>query len=306
MIDESVPGPDRSEFVSTREGFRLYTQSFEPDIDGAKQTTLLMIMGGNAPCFGFHDSLCRAIAESGYRVVRYDHRGAGRSSPVDFPAQSYPLTALAADAVDVINELGLAAPVVYGISTGGAIAQLLALDYPDAVSGLVLMATSPDYNVDPNTAPETGLPVPVPEWISLVHSMATKPATTHEELVADFLRGWQVCIGPAMPFDERYWRDLVEQTLQLPDNNSAAGAHQGPAVDAAPQRTERLASVRVPTVVIHGGNDVVLPPEHGRALARAIPDAHLVEIPELGHMFPPEFGPRLADILIDHLETVAR
>ena len=262
-----------------------------------------MIMGGNAPCFAFPDALCRAVTTAGYRVVRYDHRGAGHSSPVDFPAQRYPLSALAADAADVISELALGAPVVYGISTGGATAQLLALDHPELVSGLVLMATSPDYNVSPDKTPETGLPSPGREWVSLIHDMTANPAGTHDTIVADHLRAWKVCLGPAVTFNEQYWRELVEHTLRLPDN-PAPGAHQGPAIDAAPPRTERLADVGVPTMVLHGGHDVVLPPEHGRALAEAIPDARLIEIPELGHMFGPEFAGRLAALLIEHLDSV--
>src|SRR5690625_4369807 len=62
-------------------------------------------------------------------------------NPGGFPAQRYPLSALAKDAVDIINELGLGAPGVSGISTGEATAQLLALELPELVSGLVLMAT---------------------------------------------------------------------------------------------------------------------------------------------------------------------
>lgn len=305
MTVELAFGPDRSEFVRTREDLRLHAEIFEPAVSADEPSTLLMIMGGNAPCFAFPDSLCRAVAAAGHRVVRYDHRGAGRSSSVDFPAQSYPLTALAADAADVIRELALDAPVVFGISTGGATAQLLALDHPAAVSGLILMATSPDYNVNPDIPPESGLPGPGPDWVSLVHDMAANPAIGHDAMVADYLRGWQACVGPAMSFDEDYWRALVERTLQSPDN-PAPGAHQGPAVDAAPPRAGRLPSIRVPTMVIHGGHDVVLPPEHGRALAEAIGGSRLVEIPELGHMFPPEFTPRLADLLIDHIGTVAR
>lgn len=304
MKEPSPVGPDRSEFVTTRDGLRLHTQTFEP-AGAASGPALLMIMGGNAPCWAFPDSLCRAVAAAGHRVVRYDHRGAGHSSPVDFPAQAYALTDLAADAAEVIDQLDVQAPVVYGISTGGATAQLLALEHPASVSGLVLMSSSPDYNVDPDTPPETGLAGPGQDWVSLVHSMAGNPAGTHEEIVADYLRGWRVCIGPAMPFDEDYWRELVEKTLRLPDNPTP-GVHQGPAVDAAPPRTGRLSAVRVPTLVIHGGHDVLLPPEHGRALAEAIPGARLLEVPELGQMFTPEFCPKLAELLLEHIGTLTR
>ncbi|MBA0050076.1 alpha/beta fold hydrolase [Streptomyces sp. AJS327] len=295
--------PDHTEFVTTRAGHLLHTETFEPATPSASTPrTLLMIMGGNAPCFAFPSPLCRAIADAGHRVVRYDHRGAGYSSPVHHPAESYALDDLASDAAEVVEGLRLGAPVVYGISTGGAVAQLLALDHPERVSGLVLMATSPDYNVTPSLPPESGLPLPGPEWRSLVESLAASPPTVHAEVVESFLDAWRVCVGPETPFDEGHWRGLVERTLSLP-GNPTPGAHQGPAVDAAPPRTERLAAVRVPTLVIHGGQDVVLPPEHGRALAAAIPDARLVEIPELGHMFTPEFAPRLAELLVEHLES---
>ena len=315
-MQSTTAGPDHTESVLTTDGLRLHTETFAPGPashgstrdteDPAAVRTLLMVMGGNAPCFAFPDPLCRKIADAGYRVVRYDHRGAGYSSPVSLPEQSYPLTTLASDAATVIGQLRLGAPVVYGISTGGATAQLLALDHPEKVSGLVLMATSPDYNVDPDKPPETGLPRPADEWSSLVRQMAATPATGHTGVVNDYVQGWRVCIGPDMPFDEEYWHGLVERTLALPDN-PAPGAHQGPAVDSAPPRTERLSEVRVPTLVIHGGRDVLLPPEHGRALADAIPQADLCEVPELGHMFPPEFSTRLAELITGHMaQTAAR
>lgn len=316
----TTAGPDRTESVRTTDGARLHTETFLPQTEtflaaaDAHDTTaesagpahtLLMVMGGNAPCFAFPDPLCRTIADAGYRVVRYDHRGAGSSSPVDLPERSYPLTTLASDAATVIDRLGLGTPVVYGISTGGATAQLLALDHPEKVAGLVLMATSPDYNADPEKAPEEGLPPATDEWRTLVRRMATAPATGHTELVHDYVESWRVCVGPRMPFDEEYWHGLVERTLALPDN-PAPGAHQGPAIDSAPPRTERLAGVRVPTLVIHGGRDALLPPEHGRALADAIPHADLREIPELGHMFPPEFSGRLAELIVGHMSLSAR
>ncbi|AHI00900.1 alpha/beta fold hydrolase [Kutzneria albida] len=272
-------------FVTARSGYRLHFDSFGSPEDPA----LLMIMGGNAPCFAYSEQLCTALAQRGNHVVRYDHRGAGHSSPVDWPAQAYGLDELAEDAADVLTELGLGPARVLGVSTGGAVAQLLALDHAELVSGLVLIATSPDYNVDPSKPPVTGLPLPGREWVELVPNLPADP-------VAAYLHAWRVTVGPAVPFDLDYWTGLVQRTLALPEN-PAPGVHQGPAVDAAPPRTERLASLTVPTLVVHGGHDVVLPPEHGRALAAAIPGAKLVEVPELGHMFAPSFHDQLVALV---------
>jgi len=290
--EESGEGADWSGYVTARSGYRLFAERFGPE-DGPG---LLMVMGGNAPCFVFPDRLCRGLADRGYRVVRYDHRGAGRSSPVAYPQDAYRLGDLAEDAADVVRGLHLGPALVFGISTGGAVAQLLALEHGALVRELVLMSTSPDYNVDPSRPPETGLPLPGPEWTSLVARMSARPPLEHDDVVRDLLEGWQLCVGPAMPFEEAYWRDVAERTLRLPQNR-APGVHQGPAVDAAPPRTGRLADVRVPALVIHGGHDAVLPPAHGRALAGAIPGARLVELPALGHMFPYAFCDELGALI---------
>ncbi len=275
--------------IAARSGYQLCFDSFGEQSNLA----LLMIMGGNAPRFAFSDQLCQALASHGNRVVRYDHRGAGESSPVDWPAQAYQLDDLADDAADVIESLGLAPACVFGVSTGGAVAQLLALHRPELVRSLVLMSTSPDYNVDPAKPPQTGLPLPKQEWVSLLAGMANNPPT---DLAAAYLRSWRVTVGPAASFEHDYWAALIQRTLRLPANPAPA-LHQGPAVDAAPPRTEQLARIAAPTLVIHGLQDVVLPPAHGRALAAAIPGAELVEVSELGHMFDPSFDDQLVKLI---------
>lgn len=287
-------GADWAGHVHARSGYRLFAESFGPESAPA----LLMIMGGNAPCFVFPDRLCRRLVDHGYRVVRYDHRGAGGSSPVAYPEDAYRLDDLAEDAADVIRCLGLGTALVFGISTGGAVAQLLALDHAALVDGLVLMSTSPDYNVDPVKPPETGLPLPGEEWTSLVTRMSEQPPLELDDVVRDFVAGWRLCIGPKMPFEETYWRNVAERVLRLPEN-AAPGRHQGPAVDAAPPRTARLGQVQTPALVIHGGHDMLLPPAHGRALTEAIPGARLHEVADLGHMFPYAFCDELSDLIAD-------
>lgn len=84
-------------------GLRLSTETF----GNADNPALLLIMGGNASAFAFPDDFCHSLADHGYQVVRYDHRGAGGSTPVDYPRESYELKDLAADAAEVICGLGL-------------------------------------------------------------------------------------------------------------------------------------------------------------------------------------------------------
>src|SRR3989440_7862298 len=109
-------------------------------------------MGIGASMLWWEDAFCRMLADGGRFVIRYDHRDTGRSVTYEPGRPEYTSTDLIADAVGVLDAIGVAAAHVVGVSAGGAFAQLLALDYPNRVLSLVLISTSPA------TPGERGLP----------------------------------------------------------------------------------------------------------------------------------------------------
>jgi pimeloyl-ACP methyl ester carboxylesterase len=279
--------------ITTRDGLTLWTESFGDPADAA----ILLVMGGTAQGIVWPDELCRLLAASAYHVVRYDHRDTGRSSKCD---HDYDLSALAADAADVVAGLGLGPAHVVGQSLGGMAAQLLALQHPELVRSLVLLSSSPDANGDVSLLPETGLPGPLRPMLDRVAELTANPPTTREAKLDAAVAGWRVLVGPAAPFSEPYWRELVERAMRRAGEPDTAGQHLR-ALDRTPPLTARIGGIEVPTLVVHGEQDPVFPVEHGRELCRAIDGARLVELAGLGHIFPPQWSTIIHRLVLEHL-----
>ncbi|MEV5931485.1 alpha/beta fold hydrolase [Streptomyces sp. NPDC052079] len=261
--------------ITTRDGLRLWKETFGSRRDPA----VLLVMGGAAPGIVWPDELCRRLAAHGYFVVRYDHRDTGRS---DKSPGEYDLSAPASDAAEVITGLGPGATQVVGQSFGGMVAQLLALERRELVRSLVLLSSSPDANGDVRRPPRTGLP---------------GPRRPMRERVA---RLTQVLVEPVMPFDYAYWVDLVRRVSARGSDPETSGRHLT-ALDRTPPLTGRLPALDLPTLVVHGEQDSVFPPEHGEELRRVIPRARLWRMAGMGHIFPPYWSSTMCALIVDHL-----
>ncbi|MEU3840454.1 alpha/beta fold hydrolase [Streptomyces sp. NPDC028635] len=279
--------------ITTRDGLRLWTQTFGSRRDPA----VLLVMGGTVPGIVWPDELCRLLAADGYFVVRYDHRDTGRSGK---SRDEYDLSVPASDAAEVITGLGLGRAHVVGQSFGGMVAQLLALERPGLVRSLVLLSSSPDANGDVSRPPRTGLPGPRPAMVDRVARLSASPPRGPEELLAAAVDGWRVLVGPAVPFDRAYWEDLVRRVMARGELPDTSGRHLT-ALDRTPPLTGRLPALDVPTLVVHGEQDPVFPPEHGEELRRVIPRARLWRIAGMGHIFPPHWSPLIRELIVDHL-----
>ena len=105
---------------------------------------VLLIQGNGGSMLWWEDEFCTRLASAGRFVIRYDHRDTGRSVTYPPGEPGYVFTDLVEDAAGVLDVTGVDQAHVVGISMGGAIAQLLALDHPDRVASLTLISTSPD------------------------------------------------------------------------------------------------------------------------------------------------------------------
>ncbi|MFD7442870.1 alpha/beta fold hydrolase [Streptomyces sp. NPDC059909] len=281
--------------ITTKDGSRLWTETFGHPADPA----ILLVMGGTAQGIVWPDVLCELLAADGFFVVRYDHRDTGKSSKSD---GDYDLSALAADAADVIVGLGLAAAHVVGQSVGGMVAQLLALHRPELVRSLVLLSSSPDANGDVRVPPRTGLPGPRRPMLERAARLTASPPSGPREQFAAAVDGWRVLLGPTVAFDRSYWEGLVKRVMRRSVAPDTAGHHLA-ALDRTPPLTARIGAIDVPTLVVHGEQDPVFPLEHGRELCRAIPRARLWRIAGMGHIFPPHWAPVIRSLIVDHLRA---
>jgi pimeloyl-ACP methyl ester carboxylesterase len=222
-------------------GVELCTEAFGDPAD----PTILLVMGTGGSMLWWDERFCRMLADGGRFVVRYDHRDTGRSATYEPGRPGYRGTDLVADGAGVLDAYEISAAHVAGVSAGGALAQLLALDFPERVLSLVLISTSFAVSTD------RGLPPP-------------------SELA-----------GGQRTFDEAALRELARRDLERARDFAAARNHDLLPDDE--RSHEPLSSISAPTLVIHGSADPMFPPEHGEALAEEIPGARLLRLEGAGH-----------------------
>jgi pimeloyl-ACP methyl ester carboxylesterase len=257
---------------------------------------VLLIMGIAAQSIHWPDAFCHALADHGLQVVRFDNRDAGLSthltdaSPADLPAAlagdlspaSYTLSDMAADAVGLLDALGVEKAHVVGASMGGQIAQTMAIEHPGRVRSLTSMMSTTGN-------PSAGLPSA--EVLREVFS--GPPAVTRDEVIQQMLRAVRAVGSPGYPSDEK---EIAERAGRAYDRcyDPASIARQAVATVASGDRTGKLRHLKVPTLVIHGLADRMCDASGGRATAEAIPGAELILIEGMGHDLPPGLRSQLA------------
>jgi pimeloyl-ACP methyl ester carboxylesterase len=251
-------------------GVELCTEPF----GDAADPPILLIMGLGGSMLWWEERFCRMLADGGRFAIRYDHRDTGRSVTYEPGRPEYTGADLVADAAGVLDAYGIPAAHVVGVSAGGGLAQLLALDYPDRVLSLVLISTSPALPAGRELAPPTE---EFGRFLSTARVDWSDPDSVIDYLV-DYSR---VLAGGRRPFDEAEVRALVRRDVERARDFAATQNH-----DAIPDDGRShapLSSVAAPTLVMHGTADPMFPIEHGAALAGEIPDARLMTLEGAGH-----------------------
>ena len=267
-------------------------------IGDPRDPALLLIMGLGAHLTDWPDEFCRQLAANGLYVIRFDNRDAGLSGGFDELGEPdlaavlsgdepppYTLGDCARDAAGLLDALGIGRAHVAGVSMGGMIAQLLALDEPDRVLSLAsIMSTTGERAV--------GLPS-----MEAAVLLARPPAATREERIANAVAHSKVIGSPGFPTAEA---ELIRRAGAKHDRayRPAGTLRQSAAVLGTEDRTPRLRRVAVPTVVIHGEADVLIDVSGGHATAAAIPGATLVTIPGMGHNLPEDTWPQIIDAIV--------
>jgi pimeloyl-ACP methyl ester carboxylesterase len=262
---------------------RMHVNGVELCVDtlgGPEHPALLLIMGSGASMDWWEDELCRRLADGSRFVIRYDLRDTGRSVSYEPGAPDYTGGDLVADAVGVLDALDISRAHVVGMSMGGALAQIAALDHPGRVASLTLISTSPvtgEHSELPSMAPETFAAFSV-----------DPPDGSDREAVIDYqVHLARACASPARRFDEAAFREFAGRVLDRTTSIEASMRNHDLIASADPP-AGRLEDLRIPALVIHGRDDPVLPFGHGQALADAIPGAQLLPLEATGHELPRE------------------
>ena len=230
---------------------------------------LLLISGFGSQLIAMDEGFCELLATRGFLVVRFDNRDVGLSSRV---AEPYGLEDMAADAVGLLDYLGFPAAHVVGVSMGGMIAQLVAIGYPDRVLSLVSIMS------------HLGGGDAVPYEASIAEAWLAPAPSGREEYIEHSLRSQR--LNWAGDFDEEAARTRTSRAYDRAFDLEGV-ARQRKAIQAAPSRREALGGVGVPTLVIHGDADPLVPVANGIRTAAAIPGAELLVIRGMGHYNAP-------------------
>ncbi|MFE5734762.1 alpha/beta fold hydrolase [Streptomyces sp. NPDC056528] len=243
----------------------------------------LVLLAGGTTMLSWPDALCERLAAGGRRAVRYDLRDSGESTTADPEAPAYTLRDLAADAAALVGVLGGGPAHLAGIGVGGMVAQVAALDHPDAFSALTLVGTRavapgpPDDDLpDHDRATMRRLFAhPMPDW-------------TDREAVAEFAAAGAEVLGDdpaaARAVAARVWDRTPGAAPAVRTANHLGTVFS--ALDCAPRWRERLPGLGIPALVVHGRHDRFFPLGNGEALAREIPGARLLVLEEAATAIP--------------------
>ncbi len=255
---------------------------------------LVLIAGLGCQLIFFEDEFVQGLVDRAFRVIRMDNRDVGLSTwlddhPVDLAdvyaalaagevaPVPYTLSDMAADVVAVLDDAGVDRAHVLGVSLGGMIAQTLAIEHPDRVRSLALLSST-------TGAADVGQPSPE----ALEALLAPGPAATDRTTVVDADLAARAIWSTPGQFDEEWTRDYFGRCYDRAFH-PAGQPRQMAAVLTAPDREAALASLDVPTVVLHGTADTLVASDGGTRLAELIPGAEFVELDGMGHDLPPHF-----------------
>ena len=251
-------------------GVELCTESFGDPAD--PPILLVMGLGGSMLCW--EEGFCRLLAGHGRFVIRYDQRDTGRATTYAPGRPGYAGGDLLTDTVALLDDYGLVAAHLVGVSAGGALVQLLAFDFPDRVLSLVLISTSPAIPGD------RSLPPPTPAFNAFARS-ATVDWLDAGSVIDYRVAYARVLAGDQRRFDEAEVRDLVRRDVERANDFAAVQNHD--LLEEDDRHRTPLSTIAAPTLVIHGTADPMFPLAHGQALVREIPSARLLPLERAGH-----------------------
>jgi pimeloyl-ACP methyl ester carboxylesterase len=251
-------------------GVELCTEAFGDPAN----SPILLVMGMSGSMVWWEDGFSRMLAEGRRFVIRYDHRDTGRSVTYEPGRPGYTSADLVADAAGVLDAYGIPAAHVVGVSMGGALAQLFALDFADRVLSLVLISTS-------RALPGERVLPPPTEDLARFTAAARVDWSDAESVIEYLVEYSRVLAGGRRPFDEAAARELARRDLERARNFVAAQNHAFLSDDE--RSREPLSSIAAPTLVIHGTADPMFPIEHGQGLAEEIPGARVLTLEGAGH-----------------------
>jgi pimeloyl-ACP methyl ester carboxylesterase len=286
---------------------RLHVNQIEIEVEDTGEATrpaVLLIMGLGMQLIGWPDGFWQGLHAAGFRVIRMDNRDAGLSTSFDAAGvpnllwagmkhkfgwqqkPAYTLQDMAQDALGVLSALQVTRAHVVGVSMGGMIAQHVALTAPDKVLSLTSIMSSSGAE---------GLPAADPEVLKKMFGKPRQPGLVGA--LEHSLGLLQAIASPAFAQDAQAVRERVMAAMQR-SYRPAGVARQTLAVMSDTARADLLKQLRVPTLVVHGKADPLVPYACGEDTVHRIPGSRLLGIEGMGHDLPPAVVARLLEALV--------
>jgi pimeloyl-ACP methyl ester carboxylesterase len=264
----------------------LYYETFGADDD----PVLLLVNGLGSQCINFKTEFCERFAERGFRVVRFDNRDVGLSSHLK-GAPRYTVDDMAGDGFAVLDAVGANTAHIAGWSMGGMIVQAMSLWDPGRVLSMTSVMSAPG-------------PIAGERGPDVIAAFSAPGGTTRDEAAERQLAGLKAWGSPACFDVERITADAHAAYDRCWDPEGRA--RQAKAIGASPPREAALGSLRVPSLIVHGDADRLVPLVNGQATAAAIPGARLEIVEGMGHDYPPQYWDRLVTLITTHAEAAVR
>lgn len=278
---------ESKEIIIKTDSVEICAESF----GNPKDPAILLIMGATASMVWWDEEFCQRLADSGRFVIRFDNRDVGRSTAYAPGQPVYDVLDMADDALRVLDYYNIKQANLAGMSLGGMIAQLVALRNPERALTITLISSSV-WDDRPD------LP-PIDKKILDYHSSGATVNWSDKHSVIEYMvNGWQLLKGSKHPFDKNRAYKLAENEANRARNLLSMFNHS--LLKGGESFYGKEKEITVPTLVIHGTEDPVLPFKHAEALIKSIPGAKLLTLEGIGHEIPLPEWDKIISAIVTH------
>ncbi len=266
--------------------------------------TILLVNGYTSQLINWPTLLLDGLVAQGFRVVRYDNRDVGYSQKFEgapdpsetlkdllagkTPDIPYVMADMAADGIGVLDALGIDKAHIVGVSMGGMIVQLMAINHGDRIHSMTSIMSSTGNPDVPRATPEAQQALNEPA-----------PSQERQDVITHAIKGRRTYESPAYKKTDAEYEELIGEAYDrmfYPEGYM----RQYCAIVADGSRVERLGKIKTPTLVIHGKDDNLVRVEGGIDTATSVPGAQLELIEGMGHDLPDALCPRFIELIVGH------
>ncbi|NMA73530.1 MAG: alpha/beta hydrolase [Bacteroidales bacterium] len=257
--------------------------------------TILLIMGATASMIYWEEDFCKRLSYKGFHVIRYDNRDTGKSITYEYGHPEYTFEDLADDAIQVLDAYKVDKAHIVGMSMGGIITQIVALKYPNRVLTISLIMTS-NFN--------SSLPKKNSKVTESLGELKIENWQNKDKVIEYFIKKSKILTGPKHVFDEEKVRRLNEEEFDRASNLQSMENHG--LIRGWGLYLSRTSEINVPTLVIHGTEDPIIPYEHGVHLSKIIPNVVFVTLDGTGHELHYNDWDEIINAISKHTENLQK